>query len=70
MTDPATPLMIDDTERPFKFTTAGCGGRVGGRRATDRREWTKMSAGYARVSGTGTEGGTPLSRVGGVPDDW
>ena len=47
------------------FTIADSGGPVGGASGTDRPEWTKMSAGYARVSGTGTEGGTPLNAVGG-----
>ncbi|NHN63829.1 hypothetical protein G9463_11040 [Haloarcula sp. JP-Z28] len=68
MTDPATPLVVSDIERPFTFTTTGCGGPAGGRGGTDHRERTKMSVRYARVSGTGTEGGTPLNAVGGDSD--
>jgi len=68
MTDPATPLVMTDIERPFKFTTAGCGGPAGGRGGTDHRERKKSSVRYARVSGTGTEGGTPLNPVGGDSD--
>lgn len=68
MTDPAKPLVVTDIDRPFKFTAAGCGGPAGGRGGTDHRERTKMSVRYARVSGTRTEGGTPLNPVGGVAD--
>lgn len=68
MTDPATPPMIDDIERPFNFTTAGLGGPAGGASGTDHRERTKMSVRYARVSGTRTEGGPPQNPVGGVAD--
>ncbi|WP_158598837.1 hypothetical protein [Haloarcula sp. Atlit-47R] len=68
MTDPATPLVMSDIDRPFTFTTIGCGGRIGGRRGPDHRERKKSSVRYARVSGTGTEGGTPLNAVGGDSD--
>ncbi|WP_171814219.1 hypothetical protein [Haloarcula marismortui] len=65
MSDPAKRLVETDTERPFTFMTAVDGDPAGGPSGTNRPEWTKMSAGYARVSGTGTEGGTPLNAVGG-----
>jgi hypothetical protein len=65
MIDPAKPLVETDTERPFTFMTADSGGPVGGASGTDRPEWTKSSVRCARVSGTRTEGGTPLNAVGG-----
>ena len=68
MTDPATPLTAADIGQPFKFTSAGRGDPAGGRGGPGRRERTKMSADYARVSGTRTEGGTPLNPVGGASD--
>jgi hypothetical protein len=45
----------------FLFTAVGRGGRVGGADRPVTGERTKMSEWCARVSGTGTEGGTPLS---------
>lgn len=68
MTDPVTPLFGVRRRSAFKMMSPGRGGRVGGRGGPDRRDWTEMSAGCARVSGLGTEGGTPLSAIGGVDD--
>jgi|GEM_PF-5756890 len=68
MTDPAVPLVETDIDPRFNFTAAGRGDPAGGRGGTDHRERKKSSERYARVSGTGTEGGTPLSPAGGVTD--
>ncbi|GGM50175.1 hypothetical protein GCM10009006_34220 [Haloarcula argentinensis] len=64
MTD---PKLLVETEHPFIFTTAGPASLAGGPSGLDRAERTKMSTRYARVSGTGTEGGTPVR---GVIDSW